>query len=256
MKGSPRSHRAPAWLSDSTNQKLNKYALAASAAGVGLLAYAMPAEGKVVYTKTWTEITPTMKISLDLNHDGVADFSLSNHTSNTTGGGHFVNTLRVLASKNQVWGGSGYAFALPAGVRIGPGKPFRPQHSLMVAFNADCGSGGCTFVSGGPWINMTARYLGLKFFIKGKLHYGWARFNVTVTHIGIYAALTGYAYETVPNAPIVAGNTKGMHEPTGSSSADPAPLSTADIEPGSLGFLAQGARALDIWRKRDSAEAL
>jgi hypothetical protein len=31
---------------------------------------------------------------------------------------------------------------------------------------------------GGPWKNVLHRYLELKFIIKGKIHYGWARLKV------------------------------------------------------------------------------
>ncbi len=41
----------PARLSASIHQQLNAYALAASAAGVGMLALVQPAEAKIVYTK-------------------------------------------------------------------------------------------------------------------------------------------------------------------------------------------------------------
>jgi hypothetical protein len=42
--------RATAELSRSLHQQLNTYALAAGAAGVGLLALAPPAEAKIIYT--------------------------------------------------------------------------------------------------------------------------------------------------------------------------------------------------------------
>lgn len=38
-------------LSESVSHQLNMYVLAASAAGVGMLALAQPAEAKIVYTK-------------------------------------------------------------------------------------------------------------------------------------------------------------------------------------------------------------
>jgi hypothetical protein len=50
MKRSLHPARTPARLSDSLHHRLNVYALAASAAGMGLLALARPAEGKIVYT--------------------------------------------------------------------------------------------------------------------------------------------------------------------------------------------------------------
>jgi hypothetical protein len=51
----------------------------------------------------------------------------------------------------------------------------------------------------GQWVNVANRYLGLKFLIKGKIHYGWARLSVKVQGHAITATLTGYAYETIPN---------------------------------------------------------
>ncbi len=81
----------------------------------------------------------------------------------------------------------------------------------------------------GDWNNVKDRYLGLKFKIqgKGKIHYGWARLNVRDHGHYITATLTGYAYETIPNKPIIAGKTKGPDVIT--------------LEPGSLGALAAGA---------------
>jgi hypothetical protein len=60
----------------------------------------------------------------------------------------------------------------------------------------------------GPWTNgvsgkgFKAHYLGLKLLINGKFHYGWARVDSTDS------VLTGYAYETVHDRPIVAGQEK------------------------------------------------
>ncbi len=44
--------RIPSKLSDSLHQRLNSYALAASAAGVGLLALVQPAQAKIIYTRS------------------------------------------------------------------------------------------------------------------------------------------------------------------------------------------------------------
>jgi hypothetical protein len=52
MKPSPRPSRTPSRLSTALRNHLNMYSLAASAAGVGVLALAQPAEAKIVYTKT------------------------------------------------------------------------------------------------------------------------------------------------------------------------------------------------------------
>jgi hypothetical protein len=91
----------------------------------------------------------------------------------------------------------------------------------------------------GPWANVANRYLGLKFQIKGKTHYGWARMTVKLSRADITATLTGYAYETIPNRPIVAGKTKGPDVIT--------------VQPASLGHLAAGAAAIPAWRRSESA---
>jgi hypothetical protein len=54
------------------------YALAASAAGVSVLALVQPSEAKIVYTKANMHIGPNATLYLDLNHDNVADFDLKN----------------------------------------------------------------------------------------------------------------------------------------------------------------------------------
>ena len=66
-----------------------------------------------------------------------------------------------------------------------------------------------------------------KFLIKGKFHYGWARLSTQ----GMTDTLTGYAYETIANKPIITGKTKG-------SSAITIPAGAA----GTLGHLALGRR--------------
>lgn len=64
----------PSQLSAKLNHRLNMYALAASAAGVSLLAMGQPSEAKIVYTKTHQVIGGNGVYALDLNHDGVVDF--------------------------------------------------------------------------------------------------------------------------------------------------------------------------------------
>jgi hypothetical protein len=63
--------RIPSHLSESVHHRLNMYAIAASAAGVGLLALAQPAQGKIIYTSTHKTIKVHQHYYLDLNHDGI-----------------------------------------------------------------------------------------------------------------------------------------------------------------------------------------
>jgi hypothetical protein len=218
-----RPARRPSQLPESLHKRFNAYALAASAAGVGLLALAHSAEAKIVYTKTHHVITNHERIYyVDLNHGGVTDFTLSIYTG-CTGNNSFASLLAVGAQSNEVQGADGLAYALPRGARIASKVPLLGRGVMAYAF-----AGGGNTGSRGDWVNVANRYLGLKFSIRAKIHYGWARLTVKATGASITATLTGYAYETIPNKPIIAGETKGRDAIT--------------VGPDSLGALAAGRK--------------
>jgi hypothetical protein len=236
MQRSSRPARTPSNLSESVQQRLNMYALAATAAGVGMLALTRPAEAKIVYTPAHVSISQNSTIPLDLNHDGINDFSFSNFYAGWTNSGVGALLLKG-AQGNGFWASTNSAAALPAGVRIGPKGPFRGYGAMANMFQT-FGS----FQSWGPWVNVKRRYLGLKFSIREKIHYGWARLNVTNGHGGFSGTITGYAYETTANKPIITGMTKGPDDDA--SFAAPTP------EPVTLGLLALGSPGLSIWLRK------
>jgi len=242
-------------LSDPVSQRLNSYALAAGAAGVGMLALAGPAEAKIVYTPANIPIIQDGgPVELDLNHDGINDFEFSNIT--TTEGvrrleGYHQSSLGVdpVQQSNRVRAvaikGTLAAAALPKGKNVGPHGLFQPGQSNlnMWACAGGTSGGGC----GGPWIDVRQAYLGLKFVIKGKTHFGWAH----IRQAGETSpTIVGYAYETVPNKPIVTGKRNGMDESRVEQSS--APPSLPAPEPATLGLLAMGAPGVSIWRRKES----
>ena len=224
MLQSPRLHNVVI-LPDFLHRKLNAYALAASAAGVGLLS-GQPASAKIVYTPVHHVIGRNGHYKLNLNHDKAPDFSLVNaYNCNTD---YCVDALSAFGSHgNAVLGKHGflgipYAYALKAGNLIGPKQPFSGQ--LMASSQSGQGSLG-------RWLNVSNGYLGLRFAVNGKTHYAWARLSVRVYGGAlIKTTVSGYAYETVPNKPIIAGKTKGPDVVT-------MPLAT-----GTLGHLALGRK--------------
>jgi hypothetical protein len=242
--------RKTADLSESTQKRLNVYALAAGAAGVGMLAVAQPAAANIVYTPAHISVIGT--IPIDLNHDGIEDFEL--YTADWTDSciAQWLS-VRPLHGKNAIVGyvkSINYASALRPGAQVGKARNFSPKFNLMGLMSA------CSFNSKtlfrGPWTNggkgVKNRYLGLKFFVKGKIHYGWARLNVNVTVRDSRGTLTGYAYETIPGKPIIAGATKGPDDDAqaiATTHPSPAP------KPATLGTLALGAPGLSIWRRED-----
>jgi hypothetical protein len=223
MSSAPQS-RKTFKLSDSLSRQLNTYAQVASAAGVSVLALAGASEATVVYTETYQVTHTGFPLYIDLNHDGINDFLVrTTFYAGTTGLEVGLNASGCRNTKNVVagrrFGRSGYflsaAYALPAGARIGPKGNFSVRFPLMAEelFNGV----GSQYSDLGAWVGtgkgVTDRYLGLKFVVRGEVHYGWARLSVTLGHYrqfdDVSGTLTGYAYETVPDKPIIAGQITG-----------------------------------------------
>jgi hypothetical protein len=226
-----RTSRNPSKLSESLQRHLNAYALAASAAGVGMLALAQPAEAKIVYTPAKVRISLEHPLKLDLNHDGITEFSIFVTYFFSSSEVTWFTDLDVagplFSGNSSAAGLNHYAYALHAGRRIGNSLPFGQYLWMGARLRFSRKSGRCY----GPWSNVKERYLGLRFEVKGQTHYGWARLNESchpISHVGITAVLTGYAYETIANKPIITGKTKGPDVIT--------------LEPGSLGQLAAGRK--------------
>lgn len=238
-EGRPPSHkREKTQLNAVLERDLLLYAAAAGAACTGILVSAPETQAEIVYTPVHILIGAHHKVALDLNHDGVTDFTISNHAFCTTD--ICGRTLLALpAGNNKVAGAKSVfiidmAYALKAGSEIGPKLQFVGK--LMAASGTEYGSGG-------NWFNVTNRYLGFKLTVNGESHYGWARLNVAAGTGKIQAVLTGYAYETVANKPIIAGKTKG---PEAEAASSPANVPAAQPM---LGMLAMGAQALTLWRR-------
>jgi len=223
-------------VASSLEHRLNAYALAASAAGVGVLALTQPVEAKIIYTPARVIIGHggTEACIINFSHTTSGDFLIGTYKHSTTGWyvDLFVQTVRRNGSGGGVKGrysGRAFASALRPKVTIGPRGQFRRDGDMLGIFSSSTRS------VWGDWNNVKDRYLGLQFKIqgKGKIHYGWARLNVRDHGHYITALLTGYAYETIPNKPIIAGKTHGE---------DDGAVSTA--QPATLGVLAAGTSAI------------
>jgi|CZKJ01.1.fsa_nt_gi hypothetical protein len=197
-------------LPESLNCRLRLYALAAGAAGVTSLAAAPSADAEVIYTLAHVAIGAGNFYVLDLNHDGISDFRFGN--VGRTGVGVFYiepwGTYGSLNGEQCPTTGPAYPLALRHGAPIGPGKFFYgtdggPSYNQVLAGDNQ----GELF---GNWINVSNRYVGLRFQINSENHYGWARLTVRLNGTQVSAWLTGYAYETVANRGIRAGQMTDM----------------------------------------------
>ena len=236
---------------DSFQKHLHMYALAASAAGVSMLALASPAEAEIIYKSANTHIGLNQVVSFDLNGDGIVDFNFVDFWRNSTGGDSFGNlSVTYAQSGNAVMGtvGGRYASALRVGVPIGPNGKFSPSGLMAWGFQQTTAPYKARCY--GPWKSKANRYLGLKFMISGEAHYGWARLTETCKKGENTALLSGYAYETIPNQAITSGKKKGNLEDEGLTGSESTPQSVPVPTPASLGMLAGGAPALSIWRRQ------
>lgn len=217
-------------------KQLGAYAAAVGATAVAALAVAPLASAEIIYTPVNVALG---SYQLDLNNDGTPDFTLfrchcgGSHTSWLLLGLDVPGNA-VRPGRNTEIG----AGPLPVGALVGNKQSFITQTFYYGVWMADAFFYGTISDQGGPWINATNKYLGLKFLIDGQVHFGWARLTVGSWKLGeATATLTGYAYETIPGRLIHAGQQKEADAEEESSDIDPTPEST-------LGVLALGADGL------------
>jgi hypothetical protein len=231
----------PSKLKPSLDSRLMGYVTVATATGVTALAFGQSATAEIVYTPA--DINVGTYYSLDINHDGVPDFTLETVPYDSGHGDFLLLFLDVPGNAVRPpfeGGGTRNAAALPIGAHIGPAQTFTTHTTYGGVFMGNAFQYGSIHDSNGPWLGATNKFLGLKFLIDGEVHYGWARLTVTG---GISATISGYAYETVSNKVIWAGQRSENQN-------EKAPVSLPNArEASELGLLACGASGLALWRR-------
>jgi hypothetical protein len=244
MSGVPKPRKTTS-LAKSLDIQLNLYTLAATAncgltyaatvgvAGAAVMSLGPIAEAKIIYTPTHVQILQSGFFLIDFEYQpkgGDADFmiargrdckSLSGCLSGMGALGYNSHGSIAVSSHES-------AVALRPGERMGPHR--RVSAGAQMAL-VEFGGPSHKTVWYGQWANggkgLKNGYLGLKFILSGKVHYGWARVSLTVKNNRLNTAtLTGYAFETIPNKSIIVGKTRGP-----------------EVEPATLGDLAAGAGA-------------
>jgi len=187
------------------------------------------AKTQIVYTdvKPDSVISTTHSYGLDLNNDGTKDFTMF-----ASGGvircrenfGHSAVVWIVAeeGTRNAIIDDkNNYALALDSLSVIGS-SGYRWSDSnwiqtLRMYSSCDGGS------SSGDWHNDEIKYLGLKIITGRQSYYGWIRLSVSVGFLGSKIVIVDYAYNSVPNQPILAGE-KSCTSPSVTLSAN-GPLS-------------------------------
>lgn len=250
--------RNPVTLSEPLSRRLNAYALAAGAAGVAMLACAIPAEGEPVCKEFSSQLTHTNNFPLYLTQPAVAPFNVAQGTNSTfrsiseTGVGTLQWWNRGFFTPNTAGANVLLSNDLPAnlalGAIIGPGGNFGKGNSYGLLFTY--GKGEYTYRGGGTKLNhrgnlslTQSSYVGFQFKDPAGVHYGWARLSVsyeggrgktvhTILHVD------GYGYESGPDTAIAAGSCSGAE----ASGGAPGNASNG----ASLGMLALGSSGIVV----------
>jgi hypothetical protein len=222
--------------SNNLNRQVGQYALAATVAGVSILALGDPAAGEVVITRKTIPIVG--RVDIDMNRDGLTDLTFTNSYS-------FGSALLVMSGGDAV--GNPNASALKRGAAIGPSADFSPFGGYIER-GFGVGSSGSDKLVGDWGGNPKNRYLGVRFLINGETHYGWVRLTVTTEPSPAWSAtITAYAYETVANKKILAGVPPSASEIQGQVGGH----SERSRGP-SVGMLALGSDGLPMWRRKET----
>jgi hypothetical protein len=156
--------RTETTLKPTLDNRLAAY-LALGAAGVSALA-ATPAEAKVVYTAANTSIGSNL--ALDLNHDGVADFTFRTYFASRN---HILGLALDVTGNAVIADSTGFAAAaLPLAAPVAPAKKFISNDFGGVVNMANIYVSPSGTSSNGPWLGANNKFLGFKFLIKAIIY--------------------------------------------------------------------------------------
>ena len=181
---------------------------------VSAMLFSASANAQIVYkdvnpdsTITCLGSSCTKSYNVDLNNDGISDYSISSvRTGNICQRGGLVyrsyvsvsafNTNAVVAVTSTT-----YPLAMNFNNVISSGLSLSASGFVYNTWWGNCGTGTLNL-----WPNSVDRYLGLKLIVGANTYYGWARMQVV---FGSQPSFTikDYAYNSIPNQPIRAGET-------------------------------------------------
>ena len=185
--------------------------------------FSASANAQIVYTDVTpdqvisaTTIPSTEDYNIDLNNDGINDYKISCSRSGgicplAPSSRLYINFISDSAlNSNAVVTGTSitYPLAMNFNDSISSGLSF----SSFGYLRRNTSGGPCTGTFG-VWSYSIDRYLGLKLIVGGNTYYGWARMQIDVVTGIPSCTIKDYAYNSIPNQPILAGDTGTV--PTG-----------------------------------------
>ncbi len=181
---------------------------------------------KIVYTDVKPDsaiLSTTDSFNLDLNNDGIPDFEFQKsifimecgHNPEVPPTHTFSTKLSVTPTRANnaiIASVSNFSLVLDSAASINPDSLWGIGTQILFEVTA---TSYCGVVSEhGYWLNVADKYIGLKFIKGNNTYYGWARLSSTYSAssssvmIGDQLILKDYAYNSIPNQPILAGQTK------------------------------------------------
>jgi hypothetical protein len=231
-----------------------KYAAYVIAGG----ALSVPAQATPIgltVNQTYTANNTTLNVPLDINQDGVSDFSLLLQTYASP----FAAGVGLVPQSTNAWvngttaadpkgaPGTSYPAALVYGVdAVGAFRTFAPGSGILRSEEANLKSSAVY----GDWPNDLAdpRYVGLRFTAGTDTYYGWLRIGVqteydpggfmTPASAIARARVYSYAYESTPGFAILVG----AGQPADASVPEPSTFALLAL--GAVGILALKRRRL------------
>ncbi len=150
---------------------------------------------QIIYTDI-SDVTPNASYALDLNNDTIIDFIL-HYGGSSDSIGVICHPQNSNAYAGTILGGNYLSWALAASSTICPSTAtwYDANHPGTLGWGTNLGY----------WVGETDKYLALKLIIGSNTYYGWARIDLVSTSSSF--TLKDYAYQSTPNACILAGQT-------------------------------------------------
>ena len=204
--------------------------------------FSASANAQIVYTDVNPDIllncsgnnVCSEEYSLDLNDDGISDFILATNKLSNSCGRCTANGILVIgpvyaaeiSATAQSWIADtvgGYALNTLIDSSLG----WTNDSHILAKASRDCvpcvrGNYFVDVPPRGPWSNIFGKYLAIKTQVGTDFYYGWIILGVGINISFVTITIMEYAYNSLPNQPILAGQTMttGIIENSLASSID------------------------------------
>lgn len=241
-------------------KRLERYATLSAA----LLGTSTAADANIQFTALDPDITLDDNLTaglgdflnIDMDGDGVAEFGLAHYGLGGASSAFIYPKIPGAGIAADIEDLSACTSPLPistpplaAADTISSGVYFRSS-GFMFLYNS---------VACGRWAGIGPKHIGVRFEIGAETHYGWIRVNVP--DLGNSVTIFGWAYEDVPDAPILAGDRGPCLPPenpmsiiTGTSSVKLTWESVANVEDYGVRGKKTGSSAIGSLQSADTCQ--